>query len=423
MNIVFFLLTFAAFAVAAAKELTGTAGAMEALAGATLSAAEGAVPLALGLVGVMALFLGLMKVAEAGGLLVATARLLAPLLRRLFPEVPADHPAMGAMVMNVAANVLGLGNAATPFGIRAMEHLETLNRHKGAATNAQVLFLAINTAGVTILPTSVIALRAGLGSANPAAVIAPTLFATLVSTIVAILAARGLQRAFPVSSAAGPAPLQTTQAGPDTAPDTAPLPAYPAWAALLALVGVAALIPLMVVKGAAIGHWIIPGLVVGLLGFGILRRVAVYEVFVEGAKEGFAVGVRIIPYLVAILVAIGMLRASGAMELALAPLGRLTAPLGIPSEALAMAAMRSLSGSGSFGLLASYLKDPAIAIDGYSGVLLGSIYGSSETTFYVIAVYFGAIGIRRIRHALAAGLIADVAGLVAAVAACRLLFP
>lgn len=415
MNLVFFLLAAAAFAVAAVAEATGSPGAMEALSKATLAAAEGAVPLALGLVGVMALFLGLMKVAEAGGLLAATARLLAPLLHRLFPEVPAGHPAMGAMVMNVAANVLGLGNAATPFGIRAMEHLETLNPHHGTASNAQVLFLAINTAGVTILPTSVIALRASAGAADPAAVVAPTLAATLVSAVVAVIAARGLQHLFPVPRDARP---EARPPEPPKAPDA--VAPSPAWAAMAALAALLAFIPLMAAYGRAAGPWIVPGLVVGLLGFGVARRVRVYEVFVEGAKEGFAVAVRIIPYLVAILVAVGMLRASGALDLALGPLGALTAPLGVPAEALTMAVMRTLSGSGSFGLLASYMQDPTIGPDGYPGVLLGTVYASSETTFYVLAVYFGAVGIRRVRHALAAGLIADAAGLVAAVTACGL---
>ncbi|MBF0325637.1 MAG: spore maturation protein [Alphaproteobacteria bacterium] len=374
---------------------------METLSTATLAAAEGAVPLALGLVGVMALFLGLMKVAEKGGLLDATARVLSPLLVRLFPEVPPDHPAMGAMVMNVAANLLGLGNAATPFGIRAMEHLESLNPVKGTATNAQVLFLAINTASVTILPTSVIALRSGLGSANPAAVVAPTLIATLVSTGVAILSARLLQGGRSAPVAVG---------------TSAPL-----WGLAAAGLGLAGLIAALVAWGQTIGHWIIPSLVVALLGFGLWRRVAIYEAFVEGAREGFAVAVRIIPYLVAILVAVGMVRASGALALVLEPLGRVTQLVGVPAEAVMMAAMRSLSGSGSFGLLAEQMKNAAIGPDSFSGVLLGTIYGSSETTFYVIAVYFGAVGIRRIRHALACGLIADAAGLVAAVIACRVL--
>jgi len=408
VNVVFFLLAASAFAMAA----WAGGGAMAALGEAALKAAEGAVPLALGLVGIMALFLGLMKVAEAGGLVRAVARLLSPLLHRLFPEVPAGHPAMGAMVMNVAANLLGLGNAATPFGIRAMEQLETLNPRKGVASNAQVLFLAINTAGVTILPTSVIALRASLGSAAPAAVVAPTLFATLVSFVVAILAARLLQgRAETSAIAEADAPAEGE-----------PVEPAPLWACLVALALLLAFIPLMVVKGAALGPWIVPSLVVGLLGFGLARGIPIYEVFVDGAREGFTIAVRIIPYLVAILVVVGMFRTSGAMEAVLAPLGRLLAPLGVPPEALAMAGMRSLSGSGSFGLLASYLRDPAIGPDSLTGVLLGTIYGSSETTFYVIAVYFGAVGVRRIRHALAAGLIADLAGLCAAVAACLYLF-
>ncbi|MDO8606515.1 MAG: nucleoside recognition domain-containing protein [Phaeospirillum sp.] len=406
MNLVFLALVGVAFAVAALAELTGGRGAMEALSAAMVEAAAAAVPLALGLVGIMALFLGLMKVAEEGGLLTATARLLEPLLRRLFPEIPAGHPAMGAMVMNVAANLLGLGNAATPFGIRAMEHLERLNPIKGSASNAQVLFLAINTAGVTLLPTKVIALRASAGSTDPAAVVGPTLVVTLVATVVAIIAAKTLQGLW-----SPPPPVVKAL------PCTQPL-----WPSLLALAGLLGLVPLLLMKGREIGPWILPGLVVGLLLFGALRRVRIYESFVEGAKEGFAVAVRIIPYLVAILVAIGMFRASGAMALALEPLGRLTAPLGLPAEALMMAGMRTLSGSGSYGLLAADLRNPAIGPDSYLGVLLSTLYGSTETTFYVLAVYFGAVQVRRIRHALAVGLIADFAALVAAVVVCRLMF-
>lgn len=411
MNLVFFVLIVAAFLVAATNELTGGAGAMAGLSSAALKAAEGAVPLALGLVGVMALFLGLMKVAEEAGMIRGTARLLAPLMVRLFPQVPPTHPAMGAMVMNVAANLLGLGNAATPFGIRAMENLQKLNPHKDCASDAQALFLALNTASVTILPTSVIALRAASGSANPAAVIAPTLAATLVSALIAITAARLLAPLFPPP----PAPPMVESSEEDPEPPPPPLPAAYGWLALAALI---CIIPLMAAHGAEVGHWIVPGLMVGVLGYGLTQRVKIYECFVDGAREGFTIAVRIIPYLVAILVAIAMLRQSGALDMALAPLARLTAPLGIPPEALTMAGLRSLSGSGSFALLASYMNDPAIGPDSFTGILLGTIYGSSETTFYVLAVYFGAVGIRRMRHALAAGLIADFAGLLAAMAAC-----
>lgn len=415
MNWVFFVMVAAAFAVTAAAEIGAPGTAMEALSGAMLKAAEGAVPLALGLVGVMGLFLGLMKVAEEAGLVAQIARLLAPLVRRLFPEIPAGHPAMGAMVMNVAANLLGLGNAATPFGIRAMEQLQRLNPHPERASNAQALFLALNTASVTILPTSVIALRAASGSANPAAVVAPTLAATLISAVVAVAAAKLLAPLFPL-----PAPSVPVEDAEADHPAPAPLPGWMPAAALAALLGA---IPLMAVFGQSLGHWIVPALMVGMLGWGLARRVRVYECFVDGAREGFTIAVRVIPYLVAILVAIAMLRQSGALDLLLAPLAGLLAPLGVPAEALTMAGLRSLSGSGSFGLLAAYMKDPAIGPDSPTGILLGTIYGSSETTFYVLAVYFGAVGIRRMRHALAAGLIADAAGLAAAVAACAFLLP
>ncbi|BAE50113.1 nucleoside recognition domain-containing protein [Paramagnetospirillum magneticum] len=407
MNAVFLVLVLVSFLVAAFAELSGGAGAMEALSAGLVDSVAGAVPLALGLVGIMALFLGLMKVAEAGGLLDILARLLEPALRRLFPEIPAGHPAMGAMVMNVAANLLGLGNAATPFGIRAMEHLESLNRDKGTASNAQVLFLAINTAGLTLLPTKVIALRAATGSAQPAAIVASTLIASLVAALVGVLAARGLQGLWQ------PRMIETV-------PDQ-PAPAS-LWPCLLALAGLLAGAAALLAWGKVLGPWILPGLVVGLLLFGARRGVRLYESFVEGAKEGFDVAVRIIPYLVAILAAIGMVRASGAMDLLIRPLGRLTEGLGLPAEALMMAAMRTLSGSGSYGMLASSLKDPAIGPDSYLGALLSTLYGSTETTFYVLAVYFGAVQVRRIRHALAVGLLADLAALIAAIIVCRLLF-
>jgi spore maturation protein SpmB len=317
------------------------------------------------------------------------------------------------MVMNVAANILGLGNAATPFGIKAMEELERLNRHKGTASNAQVLFLALNTAGITLVPTKVVALRASMGAHDPAAVVAPTLFATLCATAVAVLAAKGLQRLSPLP-AAGPEPEPHR-------PEPLP-PDLPGWAGVAFLAALVALVPAMLAWSRQIGPWIVPGLVAAMIGFGLARRVRVYEVFVDGAKEGFQVAVRIIPYLVAILVAVGMLRASGALDMVLTPIGRLTEPLGVPALAVAMAGLRTLSGSGAYGMLADAMKDPAVGPDSFLGTLMGTIYGSTETTFYVLAVYFGAVQVRRIRHALAAGLLADLAGLTGAVLACRLMF-
>ncbi|MDD9877141.1 MAG: spore maturation protein [Magnetovibrio sp.] len=422
MNAVFLAIVLIAFGVAAVRQIAWTGAGAEApmsvLGTGMIDAAAGSVTLAIGLVGVMALFLGLMKVAEQGGLLVIIARLLRPLLVRLFPDVPAEHPAMGAMILNMAANVLGLGNAATPFGIRAMQQLETLNPEKGTATNAMALFLAINTSSVTLLPTGVIALRAAAGSTDPAGIVPTTLFATILSTTVAIVAAKFLEKrwkapAVPPGEAAETAPADGLADVPEV-PEGAG-GAYPPWVSVTALSAVAALVPLTVLYGRAVAPWIIPGLMVGLLSFGALRGVRVYEAFVEGAKDGFNVALRIIPYLVAILVAVGMFRASGAMELLIQPLGAVTELVGLPAEALPMALLRPLSGSGAYGILASIIQDPAVGPDSYVGYLVSTFQGSTETTFYVLAVYFGAVGIRRIRHALAAALLADIAGICGAV--------
>ena len=418
MSMIFFAIVLTAFLVAGVREIAWISpggdvkSPMQAMGDAMMSAADTSVTLAIGLVGVMALFLGLMKVGEKGGLLVIMARLVRPLMVRLFPDVPAEHPAMGAMILNMSANVLGLGNAATPFGIRAMEELDRLNPAKGTASNAMVLFLAINTASVTILPTSVIALRAAAGSANPAGVIPTTLFATVVATAVAILVAKLGNRRWPVLPREDGSRTRPTSATSEhvIVEDVRP---YPEWVSYLALAGILALIPLTVVFGKTTSPWIVPGLMVVLLGFGIARGVNIYDAFVEGARDGFTIALRIIPYLVAILVAIGMFRASGAMDMMIGPLAKLTAPIGIPAEALTMTLLRMLSGSGAFGYLAAILNDPAIGSDSYTGYLVSTIQGSTETTFYVLAVYFGAVGIKRIRHALIAGLTVDVAGVAA----------
>jgi len=435
VNGIFFAIVAIAFAIAGFRQIFWTADSldertpMEVLSLSMVDTAGGAVTLAIGLVGVMALFLGLMKVAEAGGLLVIIARTVRPLMVRLFPEVPADHPAMGAMILNMSANVLGLGNAATPFGIRAMQELDKLNTQKGTATNAMALFLAINTSSVTLLPTGIIALRASAGSNDPAGIMPTTLFATIVSTTVAIVSVKLYQRFWPAPGAGeiGSESTGEADAAPDLPEDAADLQSsaaegYPGWISLVVLGVVAALVPLTILYGKVISPWIIPGLMVALLAFGLLRKVPVYEVFVEGAKDGFQVALRIIPYLVAILVAVGMFRASGAMELLVEPLGRITSLFGLPPEALSMALLRPLSGSGAYGIVASVIEDPLIGPDSYTGYLVSTLQGSTETTFYVIAVYFGAIQIRRIRHTLAAGLTADFAGVVAAVVICSILF-
>ncbi len=429
MNWIFFGIVSIAFLAAAWRELRhvpveGVQSPMEALSAGMISSAGGAVELALGLVGVMTLFLGLMKVAEAGGLLVIIARLIRPLMVRLFPEVPPNHPAMGAMILNFSANALGLGNAATPFGIRAMQELDKLNTRPGTATNSMALFLAINTSSITLLPTGVIAIRAAAGSADPAGILPTTLFATVCATIAAITAAFVYKR---FSALPPPDPEAEKMDRPwvqdDPSRETVEDPgAYPLWVSVLALGGIVAMIPATILWGRVISPWIVPGLMMGFLLFGVARQVRIYEVFVEGAKDGFQVALRIIPYLVAILVAVGMFRASGAMDVMVTVLGGITGPLGLPAEALPMALLRPLSGSGAYGVMASIINDPTIGPDSYVGYLVTTLQGSTETTFYVLAVYFGAVQIRRIRHTLAAALTADVVAVIAAVAICSYLF-
>ena len=434
--------------MAAVRHLPWLAGAegdavpMDVLGQAMIASAGDAVTLAIGLVGVMALFLGLMKVAERGGLLVIIARLVRPMMVRLFPEVPPEHPAMGAMILNMSANALGLGNAATPFGIRAMQQLDKLNPVKGTASNAMILFLAINTSSVTLLATGVIALRAASGSENPAGIVPTTLVATICSTVTAIIVAKLCIRWFPPATAGPPqtgkAALEEVRTadeldnlgsvaegqenGDGDQLERATARPYPAYVSYLVLGGIAGFIPLTIFYGREIAPWIIPGLMLLLLGFGMARRVRIYEVFVEGAREGFQVALRIIPYLVAILVAVGMFRASGALEYIVAPIGRVTEPIGMPAEALPMALLRPLSGSGAYGILASIINDPNTGPDTYTGYLVSTLQGSTETTFYVLAVYFGAVQIRRIRYALIPALSADLVGIIAAVAIVSLMY-
>ena len=441
MNAIFFFIVLISFLVASWRQLTetvmaGTPTAMQALGAGIIDSAKDSVTLVLGLIGVMALFLGLMKVAENGGLLTIIAKLMRPILVRLFPDVPDGHPAMGAMIMNLSANVMGLGNAATPFGIRAMQELDRINPHKGTATDSMVLFLAINTSSITILPTGVIALRAAAGSTDPAGIVPTTLFATLCSTIVAIVAAKYLAKIWAKERVANPEigeekPGKVSKIQRQSQPNPIVAEAvaivdqgqtYPLWATFLALGTVILFIPITIFFGSIISPWIIPSLVLSLLAFGYIRGVKIYESFVDGARDGFEIAVRIIPFLVAILVAIGMFRASGAMDLLIGPLGLITSYIGLPADALPMAILRPLSGSGAYGILASTIQDPAIGPDSYTGYLVSTLQGSTETTFYVLAVYFGAVQIRRIRHALAAGLLADVAGIAAAIMICSILY-
>jgi spore maturation protein SpmA len=368
---------------------------------------------ALKLVGGMALMLGVMKVLEAAGGLAIMAKLIRPLMVFLFPQVPANHPAMGAMIMNLAANALGLGNAATPFGIKAMQELDRLNPHKGTATNAMALFLAINTSGVTLLATGVTVLRAQLGSTDPGGIIGTTLFATTCSTLSAVVICKLLQNWDPP-----PPPSNPIE---DTASEQVDQ-GYPIWVTALALAGLAAFIPFSVFYGALVSPWLVPCIIVGFLAFGAARGVPVYETFIVGAKDGFDTAVRIIPYLVGILVMVGMLTSSGAMDAFTALVGPFTGAVGLPAEAIPMALIRPLSGSGASGVLAATLANPATGPDTYTGYLVSTIAGSTETTFYVIAVYYGAVQVQRIRHTLWCGLTADMMGLIGSVVAVQVYF-
>lgn len=400
----FFLI---AFAVALVKWLVfGDAAVWTALIESTFDSAETGFTIALGLTGVMCLWLGIMRLGEEGGALDWVARAFRPLLRRLFPGIPDDHPAIGSIVMNMAANALGLDNAATPLGLKAMEELQELNPDKETASDDQVLFLVINTSAVTLIPVTIMTYRAQLGAANPTDVFIPLLIATFCSTMTGLLVTATVQR------------LRLRDP-----------------VVLAYLGGMTALVIGMVAyfqsldqatlerQSAAISGFAIFSVIVVFLGMAMRKRVPVYESFVEGAKEGFQVAIRIIPFLVAMLVAIGVLRASGALELVLDGVRWAAAGVGLDTrwvDGLPTAMMRPLSGSGARGLAIETME--TFGADSFAGRLTSIMLGSTETTFYVLAVYFGSVGVRRTRHALPCGLAADAAGVIAAIFVCYLFF-
>lgn len=412
-------------------------GRMEEVTKASFEAAKKAVELAIGLVGAMALWLGLVKIAEQAGLMGAISRGLRPIMGRLFPDVPPGHPAMGAMIMNLSANVMGLGNAATPLGIKAMQELDRLNPRKGEATDAMCLFLAINTSSVTLLPLGVIAVRSSAGASDPSGILFPSILATTVSTSVAILSAKLLARIYrrmerPCLEGVSEALPSPGDDG-NSAEAESTVPGAHGWRRWLLPVFSGLFLAGMLVEGArrvtaghgateilsALTNWLIPFLMGVLVVYGISRRVAVYESVCEGAKEGFQVALRIIPFLVAILVAIGMFRASGALDL----LTRLAAPfthlIGMPPETLPMALVRPLSGSGAFGIMSDLV---ARAPDSLAAFMASIMQGSTDTTFYVLAVYFGSVRVTRVRYSIIAGLLADAGGVMASVIFGRLFY-
>ena len=404
-------------------------GKMEAVTAAAFDSAKAAVTLAIGLIGAMALWLGLMKVIEEAGALKLIAKGVRPVMTRLFPNVPHDHPAMSAMVMNIAANMLGLGNAATPMGIKAMTELDKLNTKKGTATDAMCLFLAINTSSVTLLPLGVITVRASAGATTPASILIPSIFATVVSTTTAIIAAKILQKKGPAEVVISSSETETEQTETDTSAKIK-VPFSKIIFTVLFITAVAGGIAYRALSApddeltlkvftGAMSTWLIPLIMSLFLFYGWLKGVKLYETLTDGAKEGFNIAIKIIPFMVAIFVGVGMFRASGALEIMVTALNPVTSMLGMPAEALPMALVRPLSGSGAFGIMSEIVsKDP----NSFLSYLVSTMQGSTETTFYVLAVYFGAVGIKNARHAVPAALLADVMGIAGAVFICRMLW-
>jgi spore maturation protein SpmA len=452
----------------------GFSGKLPELTKGAFETAESAVmKIALPLVGIMAIWLGIMRLAEQSGLVQIIARGLRPLLRKLFPDVPPDHPAMGSMVMNMAANMLGLGNAATPLGLRAMADLETLNPRPGIATNAMCTFLAINTASIQLIPTTAIGLLAVAGAQNPTAIVTTAFLATCCAAISGVLMARLLQNmpAFRLEDVPVATTAQRASAPDSTTPrETVAIESVTAppltrdgrfLLALFALCFLAMFFILafpdaanlllakaqrLVAKGGGT-PWTVPAVNAEMSGkhavirslfaisilavpfllsffplYAALRRVKVYEQFVEGARDAFGVAHRIIPFLVAMLVSIRMLRDAGVIDLMTRILQPVLNFIRFPADLLPMVLMRPLSGSATQGIFVELINRPGIGADSMLARMAGTIYGSTETTFYVLAVYFGSVAIRKTRHAVIAGLTADTVAVIASLAFCRLVF-
>lgn len=372
----------------------------------TFDSSKTAFETSLGLTGVLALWLGIMKIGEKAGVVNTLARLLSPVLTRLFPDLPANHPVYGSIFMNIASNMLGLDNAATPTGLKAMDEMQRLNTHKDTATNPMIMFLVLNTSGLTIIPTTILAFRASYGAAQPTDVFIPILLATTVATIAGIVITSLWQHINLLQ------PMLLAALG-----------------GLVAFVG-------MVIWGlgnmdkelmgtvtAIAGNLILFSIICLFIVTGLLKHINVYDAFIEGAKEGFHTAVRIIPYLVAILVAVGVFRASGAMDMLIGGIAWCVKQAGINTDfvgALPTALMKPLSGSGARGLMLEAMKN--YGPDSMVGRLSCIFQGSTDTTFYILAVYFGSVGVKYTRHAVACGLLADLAGVIAAIAVAHLFF-
>ena len=405
LNFVWLGFFVSAFVAALAQTLLGDFTVFPRIMAALFDAAKTGFEIALGLTGMMALWLGFMKIGERAGMIDAFARGVNPVMRQLFPGVPPGHPAQGAMTMNISANLLGLDNAATPLGLKAMQELQSLNPRPDTATNAQIMFLVLNTAGLTLIPTSVIAIRQtmaakeGLSDFNAADIFLPTLLVTAITLVCALLVVAAVQRIslwrasllVPLAVLGTSAGLMTWWLG-GMPPEQATL-----WMGLIGSGAILSVIVLFLVAGA-------------------LRRVNVYDAFVDGAKEGFGVAVGIIPYLVAMLAAIAVFRAAGLMDVLMGGIAWGVAALGWPTDflpAVPVGLMKVLSGSGARGLMVDVMQTYGVA--SFPARLAAIIQGSTETTFYVLAVYFGSVGVKHTRHALPCALFADAMGIVVAV--------
>ena len=395
--VAFFLI---AFAIAVCKLVfMGDVEVFPAIMTSTFDTARTAFEISIGLTGVLSLWMGIMKIGERGGLVAALARLLSPVLCRIFPDIPKGHPAMGTMFMNFSANLLGLDNAATPMGLKAMQELQEINPQKDVASNPMIMFLVLNTSGLTLIPVSVLLYRAQLGAANPTDVFIPILIATTVSTVVGLIITSIYQRINLFNRT---------------------MVLFLLSICLLVALGTWGMMQLSQVQieivSTSLANIILFSVIIIFILAGVRARINVYDAFIDGAKDGFSTAVRIIPYLVAILVAVGVFRASGGMDVIMSAVAWCAESMGVGSDfvgALPTAIMKPLSGSGARGMMIDAMN--TYGADSFAGRLACLFQGATDTTFYILAVYFGSVGIRKTRHAVACGLMADAAGIIAAI--------
>ncbi len=407
LNYIWIAFFVIAFVVASVKLLfMGDFDVFPAMMDSTFSSSKTAFEISLGLTGVLSLWLGVMRVGEQGGVVNMLARLLSPVFTRLFPDIPKGHPVTGSIFMNIAANMLGLDNAATPLGLKAMEQMQELNAKKDTASNPMIMFLVLNTSGLTLIPVSIMVYRAQMGAAQPTDIFIPILLATFFSTLAGVIVTSLYQRINLLNRV-----MLLTLGG------ACLLVAGIIW-------GFSQLSPDMMNRvSTTAANILLMSIITGFIVAAMSKRVNVYDAFIEGAKDGFTTAVRIIPYLVAILVGIGVFRASGAMDLLIGGLHDAVALTGMNAEwvdAMPTALMKPLSGGGARGMMVDAMT--TYGADSFVGRLSCVFQGSTDTTFYILAVYFGSVGIKNTRHAVSCGLLADLAGIIAAIAICYLFF-